>query len=44
MLRNGKLEGIKIGLLWVVDKGVLDVYLKQAQDATDQRLGPKNSD
>ena len=41
LLRNSKLEGIKIGQLWLVDKGALDIYLEQAQDSTDHRFGPK---
>ena len=41
LLRNGKIEGTKIGQLWLVDKGALDLYIKQAQDATDQRFGSK---
>lgn len=41
LLRNGKLSGIKIGQLWLVDKGNLDLYLSSAQNATDQRFGPK---
>lgn len=41
LLRCAKLEGIKIGQLWLVDKGALDVYIEQAQDATDHRFGPK---
>jgi len=41
LLRNGKVEGIKIGQLWLVDKGALDAYLKQVRKATDQRFGPK---
>ena len=41
LLRNNRLEGIKIGQLWLVEKGVLDLYIEQAQDATDQRFGPK---
>ncbi|RJP50262.1 MAG: helix-turn-helix domain-containing protein [Anaerolineaceae bacterium] len=41
LLRNDKLEGIKIGQLWLVDKGALDAYIEQVQDATDQRFGPK---
>ena len=41
LLRNGKVEGTKIGQLWLVEKGALDVYIKQVQDATDQRFGPK---
>ena len=41
LLRNGKVEGIKIGQLWLVEKGTLDIYIEKAQDATDQRFGPK---
>jgi excisionase family DNA binding protein len=41
LLRDGKLEGIKIGQLWLVEKGVLDSYIEAAQDKTDQRFGPK---
>ena len=41
LLRNGKLEGIKIGQLWLVDKDALDSDIQQALDATDQRFGPK---
>ena len=41
LLCNGKLEGIKIGQLWLVDKGALDICLKQVQKATDQRFGPR---
>ena len=41
LLRNGKVEGIKIGQLWLVDKGALDTYLKQVRKSTDQRFGPK---
>ena len=41
LLRNGQLEGIKIGQLWLVDKGALDLCLKRAQNTADQRFGPK---
>jgi len=41
LLRNDKLEGIKIGQLWLVEKSALDIYIKQAQNETDQRFGPK---
>lgn len=41
LLRNGKLGGIKIGQLWLVDKGALDVCLKRVQNTADQRFGPK---
>ena len=41
LLRKSKIEGAKIGQLWLVEKGALDIYIEQAQDATDQRFGPK---
>jgi excisionase family DNA binding protein len=27
LLRNGKLEGVKISQLWLVDKSALDLYI-----------------
>ncbi len=41
LLRASKIEGIKIGQVWLVDKGALDIYIEKAQDATDQRFGPR---
>jgi excisionase family DNA binding protein len=41
LLRNGKLAGIKIGQLWLVEKGNLDIYIEEAESATDKRFGPK---
>jgi excisionase family DNA binding protein len=41
LLRNGKLGGIKIGQLWLVDKGALDACLNQVRKTTDRRFGPK---
>ena len=41
LLRNSKLEGIKVGQVWLIDKSGLDFYIKQAQDTTDERFGPK---
>ena len=41
LLRNSRLEGIKIGQMWLVDKAALDLYIERCQDATDQRFGPK---
>ena len=41
MLRYGKLQGVKIGQLWLVDKSALDLYIEHTQNATDQRFGPK---
>ncbi len=41
LLRSSRLEGAKIGQMWLVDKGALDVYLEQAKDSTDHRFGQK---
>lgn len=41
LLRNGKLLGIKIGQLWLIDKNAFDTYLKSTEKATDRRFGPK---
>jgi len=36
LLRNGKLGGIKLGQLWLIDKGALDVCLKRLQNRAVQ--------
>ena len=41
LLRNGKLGGVKIGQLWLVDKSTLDGCLKRVHNTVDQRFGPK---
>ena len=41
LLRSSKLDAIKIGQIWLVDKGTLDVYIEQAQISPDHRYGPK---
>jgi len=41
LLRNSKLEGAKISQLWLVENDAFDLYIEQAQDAIDQRFGPK---
>jgi len=41
LLRNGKLDGTKIGQQWLVEKSAFDLYIEQAQVTTDQRFGPK---
>ena len=40
MLRNGRLAGIKIGQLWLIDKQSLDAHLL-LQQKSDRRYGPK---
>ena len=42
LLRNRKLEGIKIGHLWLVEKNKLDTYINLAQKTTDRRFGSRN--
>ena len=41
LLRSSKLDAIKIGQIWLVDKGTLDGYIEQAQVSPDHRYGPK---
>ena len=41
LLRSGKLAGIKIGQVWLIDKGAFDTYLENANPATDRRFGPQ---
>lgn len=41
LLRNGKLAGLKIGQVWLIDKTAFESYLDRAVQATDRRFGPK---
>ncbi len=41
LLRNGKLEGIKIGQVWLIEKDVFLAYFENAIQASDQRFGPQ---
>lgn len=41
LLRTGKLEGFKIGQVWLIDKTVFEAYLEKAIQATDRRFGPQ---
>ena len=41
LLRNGKLDGVKIGQLWLIDKFALDTYLESSMNIGDGRYGPK---
>ena len=42
LLRNGKIEGLKIGQVWLIDKAVFEAFLEKAIQATDRRFGPQN--
>ena len=41
LLRNGKLDGVKISQLWLIDKFTLDTYLESSMNIGDGRYGPK---
>jgi hypothetical protein len=41
LLRIGKLAGLKIGQVWLIDKSAFETYLDKAIQETDQRLGPQ---
>jgi len=42
LLRTGRLEGLKIGQVWLVDKSAFESFLEKAAQTTDRRFGPKN--
>jgi len=41
LLRKEKLQGIKIGQLWLIKQKSLQDYLQQIELTSDQRFGPK---
>lgn len=41
LIRLGKIEGKKFGILWQVNKMSLITYLKEAGESDDKRHGPK---
>ena len=41
LLRTGKLDGLKIGQLWLIDKTTLDTYIEKTTEVSDRRFGPK---
>jgi excisionase family DNA binding protein len=41
LLRCGKLAGIKIGQVWLIEKAVFEAYLEKANQTKDQRFGPQ---
>jgi excisionase family DNA binding protein len=41
LLRCGRLVGLKIGQVWLIDKTAFETYLDRAVQATDRRFGPK---
>ena len=41
LIRTGKIEGRKFGIVWQVSKQSLLAYLKAAKQSSDNRWGPK---
>ena len=41
LTRNGKFPAVKIGQLWLIDKGLFDAYLVNTWVKSDRRFGPK---
>ena len=40
LLRNGKIEGFKIGQVWLIEKSDFEAYLLRAAESTDRLFGP----
>ena len=43
LLRLGKLDGLKLGQTWLIDKAAFEAYLKKACETSDRRFGTKNN-
>lgn len=41
LLRSGKLTGLKLGQVWLIELGSFDEYLDKARNSQDQRFGPQ---
>ena len=41
MLRSGRLSGLKIGQLWLIDKHIFDAFIESTKVSQDRRYGPK---
>jgi excisionase family DNA binding protein len=41
LLRTGKLNGDKIGQIWLINKDAFEAYFEEAIQSKDQRFGPK---
>jgi excisionase family DNA binding protein len=41
LLRSGRLEGIKIGQMWLIDMESLETLLEHVQNTSDRRCGPR---
>ena len=43
LLRAGKLEGMKVGQVWLIDLTALQIYFSSAISSNDLRYGPKGA-
>ena len=41
LLRSGRLEGIKIGQIWLIEMQSLEGYLQQVETTSDRSCGPR---
>jgi excisionase family DNA binding protein len=41
LLRSGKLTGLKIGQVWLIEKTAFEAYIDKANQAKDRRFGPQ---
>ena len=41
LLRNGRLDGIKIGQVWLIEMASFESYLRNSQMLCDRRYGPR---
>ena len=41
LLRSGKLEGIKIGQIWLIEMKSLETHLQHVENTSDRRCGPR---
>ena len=42
LLREGRVEGVKFGPIWAIEKSSLLKYLEEAQSSDDKRRGPQS--
>ena len=42
LLRVGKITGIKLGQMWLIEFASLEAYLQLKTNSLDKRCGPKN--
>jgi excisionase family DNA binding protein len=41
LLRSGKLQGVKIGQMWLIEMQSLESYIHQQNKASERRCGPR---